>query len=190
MAYIQPNSTIQFFKGINLDNRYMHTIYFASANAQNTWFTGKVNKTISGHSYQRYTINQLKVKGDATEFLEYTYMRFMNDRSIDMWFYAFITGIDYINENTVLITYEIDVMQTWFIQKGTVRPCMVLREHVTDDTFGHNLEAEPIGSDVYDADEILFGCDGDFSRINRCYDDVGKIFGCLYGCSDGTNCRP
>lgn len=157
MAYIQPNSTIQFFKGINLDNRYMHTIYFASANAQNTWFTGKVNKTISGHSYQRYTINQLKVKGDATEFLEYTYMRFMNDRSIDMWFYAFITGIDYINENTVLITYEIDVMQTWFIQKGSVRPCMVLREHVTDDTFGHNLEAEPIGSDVYDADEILNG---------------------------------
>ena len=155
MAYIQPNSTIQFFKGINLDNRYMHTIYFASVNAQNTWFTGKVNKTISGHSYQRYTVNQLKVKGDATEFLEYTYMRFMNDRSIDMWFYAFITGVDYINENTVLITYEIDVMQTWFIQKGSVRPCMVLREHVTDDTFGHNLEAEPIGSDVYDADEIL-----------------------------------
>lgn len=155
MAYIQPNSTIQFFKGINLDNRYMHTIYFASVNAQNAWFTGKVNKTISGHTYQRYTINQLKVKGDATEFLEYTYMRFMNDRSVDMWFYAFITGVDYINENTVLITYEIDVMQTWFIQKGSVRPCMVLREHVTDDTFGHNLEAEPIGSDVYDADEIL-----------------------------------
>lgn len=156
MAYIQPNSTIQFFKGINLDNRYMHTIYFASTSAQNSWFTGKVSRTIAGHSYQRYTVNQLKVKGDATEFLEYTYMRFMNDRAVDMWFYAFITGIDYINENTVLITYEIDVMQTWFIQKGSVRPCMVLREHVSDDTFGHNLEAEPIGSDVYDADEITY----------------------------------
>lgn len=154
MAYIQPNSTIQFFKGINLDNRYMHTIYFANTSAQNTWFSNKVVKTITGHSYQRYTINQLKVKGDATEFLDYTYMRFMNDRAVDMWFYAFITAIDYLNENTVLLTYEIDVMQTWFIQKGTVRPCMVLREHVSDDVFGHNLEAEPIGSDVYDADEI------------------------------------
>lgn len=156
MAYIQPNSTIQFFKGINLDNRYMHTIYFASVSAQNTWFTSKVVKTITGHSYQRYTVTQLKVKGDATEYLDYTYMRFQNDRAVDMWFYAFITGVDYLNENTVLITYEIDVMQTWFIQKGTIRPCMVLREHVTDDVFGHNLEAEPIGSDVYDADEILY----------------------------------
>ena len=157
MAYIQPNSIIQFFKGINLDNRYMHTIYFASVSAQNTWFTSKVDKTISGHSYQRYTTDKIKVKGDATDFLSYTYMRFMNDRNIDMWFYAFITGVEYLNENTVLITSEIDVMQTWFIQKGSVRPCMVLREHVTDDVFGHNLEVEPIGSDVYDADEITNG---------------------------------
>ena len=156
MAYIQPNSTIQFFKGINLDNRYMHTIYFANVSAQNTWFTNKVVKTIAGHSYQRYTVDKLKVKGDATEFLDYTYMRFQNDRAVDMWFYAFINGIEYLNENTVLITYEIDVMQTWFIQKGSIRPCMVLREHVIDDVFGHNLEAEPIGSDVYDADEILY----------------------------------
>lgn len=182
MAYIQPNSTIQFFKGINLDNRYMHTIYFASVNAQNTWFTGKVNKTISGHSYQRYTINQLKVKGDATEFLEYTYMRFMNDRSVDMWFYAFITGIDYINENTVLITYEIDVMQTWFIQKGSIRPCMVLREHVTDDTFGHNLEAEPIGSDVYDADEITYNGGNIFGDAFSHYSVIAQTTG-----SSGTD---
>lgn len=156
MAYIQPNSTIQFFRGINLDNRYMHTIYFANVSAQNTWFTSKVVKTITGHSYQRYTVDKLKVKGDATEFLGCTYMRFQNDRAVDMWFYAFVNLVEYLNENTILITYEIDVMQTWFIQKGSIQPCMVLREHVTDDVFGHNLEAEPIGSDVYDSDEILY----------------------------------
>ena len=60
-----------------------------------------------------------------------------------------------MNDNTTLITYEIDVMQTWFIQNGSIRPCMVLREHVNDDTFGTNLEAEPVGSDVYDYDEIV-----------------------------------
>ena len=154
MAYVQPNSVIQFFKGINLDNRYLHTIYFASESAQNSWFTGKVNKTIQAHSYQRYTVNQIKVQGDATEFLDLTYMRFKNDRGVDMWFYAFITACEYLNENTVLISYEIDVMQTWFIQKGSVRPCMVLREHVNDDTFGHNQEEEPIGSSIYDKTHI------------------------------------
>ena len=154
MAYIQPNSVIQLFRGINLDNRYLHTIYFANTAAQNTWFTGKVYKSFQQQSYTRYTRNSVKLKGDATELLGVTYMRFMNDRSVDMWFYAFVTGIEYINENTTLITYEIDVMQTWFIQFGSLQPCMVLREHVNNDTFGLNLEEEPIGSDVYDSDII------------------------------------
>ena len=26
-------------------------------------------------------------------------MRFQNDRAVDMWFYAFINGIEYLNEN-------------------------------------------------------------------------------------------
>lgn len=167
MAYVQPNSVIQLFRGINLDNRYMHTIYFANESAQNSWFSGKVYKTYQGQSYTRYTRNQIKIKDDATTLLECTYMRFMNDRSVDKWFYAFITGVEYINENTTLVTYEIDVMQTWFIQNGTLLPCYIERQHVNDDTFGTNLEAEPIGSEVYDFTEIsVDGVAGDFSRYD------------------------
>lgn len=167
MAYVQPNSVIQLFRGINLDNRYMHTIYFANESAQNSWFTGKVYKTYQGQSYTRYTRNQIKIKDDATTLFECTYMRFMNDRSVDKWFYAFITGVEYINENTTLVTYEIDVMQTWFIQNGTLLPCYIERQHVNDDTFGTNLEAEPIGSEVYDFTEInVAGVAGDFSRYD------------------------
>jgi len=167
MAYVQPNSVIQLFRGINLDNRYMHTIYFANESAQNSWFTGKVYKTYQGQSYTRYTRNQIKIKDDATSLLDCTYMRFMNDRTVDKWFYAFITAIEYINENTALVSYEIDVMQTWFIQNGTLLPCYIERQHVNDDTFGTNLEAEPIGSDVYDFTEITVnGIAGDFGRYD------------------------
>lgn len=162
MAYVQPNSVIQLFKGINLDNRYMHTIYFANESAQNSWFTSKVSYTFQAQSYVRYTRNSIKLKADTTDIMDCTYLRFKNDRSVDKWFYAFINAVEYVNENTCLVTYEIDVMQTWFIQNGSVRACMVLREHVTDDTFGHNLEAEPIGSEVYDNDLIYyFGKNGE-----------------------------
>lgn len=154
MAYVQPNSIIQLFKGINLDNRYLHTIYFANATAQNNWFSSKVFRTYQRQSYNRYTVNQLKLQADATELLGVTYMRFMNDRSVDKWFYAFVLSCEYLNENTTVITYEIDVMQTWFMQGGSIRPCRVLREHVNDDTFGLNLEEEPIGGNVYDNDFI------------------------------------
>ena len=156
MAYVQPNSIVQLFRGINLDNRYLHTIYFASESAQNTWFTGKVYKTYQQISYTRYTRNSIKLKADTTEIMDCTYLRFKNDRSVDKWFYAFINSVEYVNENTCLITYEIDVMQTWFIQAGSLQPCYILRQHVTDDTFGINLEAEPVSSDVYDCDEITY----------------------------------
>lgn len=154
MAYVQPNSIVQLFKGINLDNRYMHTIYFANTTTQTSWFTNKVFKTYSQQSYTRYTRNQIKIKEEATALFGCTYLRFMNDRANDKWFYAFILNIEYVNENTSLITYEVDVMQTWYIQNGTINPCMVLREHVTDDTFGTNLETEPVGSEIYDFDFI------------------------------------
>ena len=156
MAYVQPNSVIQLFRGINLDNRYMHTIYFASESAQNTWFTSKVSLTFQAQSYVRYTRNSIKLKADTTDIMDCTYLRFKNDRSVDKWFYAFINSVEYLNENTCLVTYEIDVMQTWFIQNGAIRPSYVLRQHVNDDTFGINLEAEPVGSDVYDCDAINY----------------------------------
>lgn len=152
MAYVQPNSIVQLFKGINLDNRYLHTIYFASESAQNSWFSSKVTYTFQQISYTRYTRNSIKLKADTTDIIDCTYLRFKNDRSVDKWFYAFITAVEYVNENTCLISYEIDVMQTWFIQSGTIRPSFVVREHVTNDTFGLHLEHEPVGSEVYDCD--------------------------------------
>lgn len=156
MAYVQPNSIIQLFRGINLDNRYMHTIYFASESAQNTWFTSKVSLTFQAQCYVRYTRNSIKIKADTTDIIDCTYMRFKNDRSVDKWFYAFINSVEYLNENTCLVTYEIDVMQTWFIQNGSIRPCYVVRQHVSDDTFGINLENEPVGSELYDCDAIAY----------------------------------
>lgn len=167
MGYIEPNGVIQIFKGINLDNRYMHTIYFANETAQNTYFTSKLSNHGRQFDRQYYTKQNggiIRLKVPCDEILEYTYMRFQNKKTntpvsvVDphstKWFYAFITSINYVNESVTEITFEIDVMQTWFIPNGTIRTCMVLRNHVSDDTFGHNLEAEPIGSEVYDMDEI------------------------------------
>lgn len=166
MAYIQPNSIIQLFQGINLDNRYMHTIYFSSISEQDSWFANRVTIAFQAQSYVRYTRNQVKIQCDVTSILGCSYMRFLNDRAGDKWFYAFINNVEYVNENTALVTYEIDVMQTWFFQGGSVKPCMVLREHVNDDRFGVNLEEEPIGSTEYDSD-FLASFDSMFSGENN-----------------------
>lgn len=155
MSYVEPSGIIQLFKGIRLDNRYMHTIYFASASAQNTWFTSKQQSglTFNKQMYTRPYKGYVRLKINSENVQDCTYLRFQN-KTGGMWYYCFITAIEYLNENTTQIRYEIDVMQTWFIQRGTLNACMVLREHVSNDDFGTHLEPEPIGSDVYELDGI------------------------------------
>lgn len=154
MSYVQPSGTIQLFRGVNLDNRYMHTLYFPNLATQTTFFDDVVDAGLSfaGQSYSRPNRKTVRVKINAESCQDVSYMRF-NNRG-NKWYYAFVLAINYVNENTTDIIYEIDVMQTWFMSGSSpsqmINPCMVLREHVTDDTFGLNLEAEPIGSDVYD----------------------------------------
>lgn len=154
MAYIVPNSTLQLFKGINLDNRYLDTVYFSSVAEQNNAFSENVFKTYNELSYRRNTSNSVKIEAQAGELLGVTYMRFKNTRAEDMWFYCFVNSVDYVSETTCVITYEIDVIQTWFIQRGKINPCMVLREHPLVDNYLDNHEPEPIGNDLYQYDKI------------------------------------
>lgn len=151
MAYVQPCGTIQLFKNINLDNRYMHTIYFENEADQRTWFDAKVTSglTLQAHTYQRPSTGTIKVAINAEKLIGVSYLRFNNagstaekpngvnitDRTFK-WYYAFVNNIEYVNEKTAIISYEIDVMQTWFIQNGTIQPCLVERNHVATDTFG------------------------------------------------------
>lgn len=159
MSYIVPNSTLQLFKGMNLDNRYMDTVYFDNESAQNMAFSSRVFRQFNELSYKRYTENVIKIEAQASELLGVTYMRFKNNRAGDMWFYCFVNSVDYLSETACILTYEIDVIQTWFIQKGTLNPCMVKREHTLSDSFGENLEPEGIGSDNYNVNELTFYTD-------------------------------
>lgn len=143
MAYITPSGIIQLFKNINLDNRYMHTYYFTDEADQSAFFDTKATQglTFNRQSYSRASLNHVKVQLAPDTALGVCYMRFKNRSK---WFYAFVTNTEYINENTTLIEFEIDVMQTWFIQNGTIEHCYVERNHVSSDDFGIYTAEESI----------------------------------------------
>lgn len=169
---IAPNSQIFLLKDILLDNRYMHTIYFPNTTAQYSYFAaaGKRLYTLQNSQYQRVNYNVVRVGMNAERLYNCTYLMFTNpggsedtDNSraaANKWYYAFVTEIEYINESCTHIHFEIDLMQTYFVG-ATLSKCFVERMHVADDTFGLHLEAEPIGSDVYDCEELTTdGADG------------------------------
>lgn len=159
MAHIEPNSTIKFMKGVPLDNSYNHTIKFASLSAQQTYFSGTVVKyTVSKATYQRVGKGKLRVEILADNMYDCNYMSFQNTTYGTKWFYAFITNVEYVNDVTCEVTYQIDVMQTYLFDI-TVGECFVEREHVTDDTIGANTIAEPVDCpdcEVVDGLDLLF----------------------------------
>lgn len=149
MAYVVPSGIIQLMKGVHLDNRYAHTIYFENETAQNTYFTSKVTHTFNAQSYTRHNSDVVRLKVAADSVADCTYLRFQNKNN-GKWYYAFINYVDYINENVTAITFEIDVMQTWFFQTGhNIKPCFVDREHVSVDTFGIYHAPETPKTDEY-----------------------------------------
>lgn len=143
--YIAPNTEIRLLTGVPLDNTYAHTLYFASKEAQATYFASKTmaNGILSSQSYQRYAKGTMRVARLADDIYNANYMMFKNTSFGNRWFYAFINRIEYVSNTTSEIEYEIDVMQTWFFDV-TLLQSFVEREHSATDVAGENIVPEPV----------------------------------------------
>lgn len=158
--YIEPNSVIKIYNNIPLDNTYEHTIFFKNLSEQNAYFhpidMPKAKYVLSAQSYQRVVKGSMRVEKKAEDLYDCNYLAFQNTSFGSKWFYAFITSVEYVNNITSEITFEIDVLQTYFFNY-TLKKCFVEREHSTTDVIGENILPEPLatGEYVYDNYEPL-----------------------------------
>ena len=142
--YVEPNSTVYLMKNVPLDPTYQHTVLFSSKVAQEQAFMQftSAELTFENLSYQRHGRGYLKIAKNVGKLLNCNYMMFRNYDSetmnYDRWFYAFVTDVEYINENTTMVRYEIDIMQTWLFDYQ-LDPVFVEREHSSTDVPGDNL---------------------------------------------------
>ena len=144
----------------------MHTLYFASPEARDNYFTPLVTNRFTNQMYTRVNSGIIKVRAYCEDINDITYMRFKN-KDNGRYYYAFVNGVEYINENNTRISFEIDVMQTWYFG-GTakINPCYVKRMHVNNDGFRKNLEPEPVGTDQYRMDLLNTDGGGSFSQYS------------------------
>ena len=112
--YIEPQTNVKLLRNVPLDNTYEHTIYFGDAGSQTSYFSGLTKYNLTNYTYQRVNSNQMRVAKKADDLYDCNYLMFQNTAFGSKWFYAFVTGVEYVNNETSTITYEIDVMQTWF----------------------------------------------------------------------------
>lgn len=149
--YVIPKTNIRLLKNAPLEASYTNTLYFSSASAQTNYFSGLTKKNLNNYTYQRVNNGQLKVGILADEIYDCNYMMFQNSAYGDKWFYAFITKVEYVSNTCSMITYELDVIQTWFFD-FTLGQCFVEREHTLTDNLGDYLLPEPVelGEYAYD----------------------------------------
>lgn len=141
-----PQSTIYVCSGVRLDSRYTHTIFFDSRVEQRAYFMGKVVKQFSTYSYIRKSWN-LKLQATMEQARTWNYLFFHNGENAK-WYYYFINNIEYVNDNTVELFLEMDVMQTYLPTTGSealdyrLLPCFVERQHVDSDEIGEHTVDE------------------------------------------------
>lgn len=135
MIYIEPNTSIDIIANAPIDLDGNHFLDFESETARDEFYNIRAVIRLSEYSYQRAGINQIKVEKTVAQLYTCNYLRFKNINYQERYIYCFITNIEYINNKTSLITYAVDVLQTWYYSVS-FNACFVEREHVNDDTIG------------------------------------------------------
>lgn len=142
-----PQSVIYICSGVRINSRYEHSIYFASASAQQEYFAGKVVKTLSAYSYLRKTW-PLKVEATMEQAKTWNYLFFRNGSG--KLYYYFINTVEYINDSTVELGLELDVIQTYLFD-FTLLPSFIERQHTTTDSIGaHTVDEGLELGELYD----------------------------------------
>jgi len=154
MAYIQPDTTVQFLN-VPFDPEYENTMYWDTLAAQTAWMETRVILTIGNNSYQRKTRGVIRVgltpivEGATIRNLyNANYIRFKNSNYENKWFYAFVDKVEYVNNNTADVYYTIDVLQTWALDYSLLE-CFIERQHTITDDIGEHTVPEGLEHGEY-----------------------------------------
>lgn len=142
MAYIAPNTDIIILQDVPLESDYENTIYFNSSIQQENYFKAKALYTFTEQTYQRISLNRIRINQNAESLYRCNYLMIKNKQYLHQkWFYCFIDEIIYINNEVSEVVYTVDVMQTWHYNY-TLQECFVEREHASTDTLFSNIVPE------------------------------------------------
>lgn len=154
MAVITPQTDVYLLK-VPLEIDEVNQLTFASKTAQYNYFNSLPKRSVDNFTYQRKD-GTIRYGANFDDIMQYNYVMYRNDAYSDKWFYAYITGMEYLNDNVTAISIKTDVFQTWqfdLVYKRT----FVEREHVSDDTIGANTidEGLELGDYVINSSKTL-----------------------------------
>lgn len=141
MAAVTPSSDLYLLQcPIEIDNK--NQINFSNATNQYNYFFNLYKIGATNFSYQRKD-STIRYPAHIDSIRHFNYCMYRNDNYSNKWFYAFIEGMEYLNDSTTLIKIKTDVYQTWQFDI-TFKQSYVIREHTNNDSFGANTMPEDL----------------------------------------------
>lgn len=138
---ITPDTTVYLLKS-PLEEANNHQLTFANKTAQYNYFHSLPKITCDDVSYQRRD-GVIRVNEHIDNIIGYNYVMYQNTNYSNKWYYAFITNMEYVNDNVTYVSIKTDTWQTWQFDL-TFKKCYVAREHVNDDTRGLHTVPEKL----------------------------------------------
>ena len=146
MINIIPESEVRLLN-TPLERDEEHTLNFSSLENQTAYFLSKTIASFNDFTYVKDT-QALVVGKPYDQIYTCNYLMYRNNGFNNKYFYAFITKMEYVSENSTRIYFEIDSLQTWYFQLE-LNEVFVEREHVSDDTIGLHTIPEGLETGEY-----------------------------------------
>lgn len=143
---IVPQSDVYLLK-CPLEIDELNQITFSNVTAQHNYFNSLPKIGFDDFTYQRKD-DIIRIPALLDDIQSYNYVMYRNDAYSSKWFYAFIEGMEYLNDNVTAVKIKTDVYQSWQFEL-TYKPSFVEREHVNDDTIGANTVPENLETGDY-----------------------------------------
>lgn len=115
---------------------------FANVTAQANYFQSLPKLALLRATYQREN-QTIAVNFNIEAIRSYNYVMYKNKQYSNKWFYAFITGFEYISNTVTEVAIKTDVFQTYMFDYD-IKQSYIKRETVGDDTFGKHILPENV----------------------------------------------
>lgn len=132
-----PSGELYLMCNVPLTPAYEHTIDFADSNEQYDYFRTFIKQVVenSGYTYFRKEREYISVEAPLTALDDINYMMFRSAEG-ERLYYAFVTDKRYVHDNTTLIYFQIDVLQTYAFDYKW-KASYIKQAHVDRWTPGH-----------------------------------------------------
>ena len=152
MSQYVPDSTVKLYRVEGLDTKTGRTLAFVNAAARDGWMNSQiwpsaqygtsVNVQVVKKRFQTIRLKMSMMQTGGADTLQFcNYLSFINPSYGNKIYYCNITNYDYINNETVEISYAIDWWMTDMFT-ADIEACSILREGFTVGEF-NTLKKNP-----------------------------------------------